>query len=539
MNRSSEKNQEFQNYQAICHLPVDVDFPIASAVEDPFFIDFYVTCEHEHGEKIVGHLGFYKGYRNAMHVWSVRFRPMREGMWTLRSHSSLKALDNIVIEVLAKENKSLDYGGFERGAFKVDPHYSQSFVDGKGRPFVPLGFECDWLFSYHQRNPEKCLKHLRLFKESGFNYIVMNVYVHSFWNEEKCPAEDLYTYPKHFIFEGSNQEPDHKKMNPDFFNDFDKLMGMMQEEGIVAHLLLQAQNKSVNWPKRYSPEDDLFWKYIVARYQAFNHIVFDIGKEPFNVYMELGNHDYNIRQMNAINMMDSYKHFVQCHDWMNYSQGHVCELDQLSGFVSDQVHLLSEVDYNRDALAKLNAIDKPYLNIEYGYELGVDPIEPYIDEEGHAVDDLTMLKWTYSIYVAGAYAVYYYCNAAWSVIRLEPTPRSFKWYRILKDSLDKIPFNAMKSQNHLVNRGFCLAEKAKAYWVFLPEGGHATLDLSDLPHRFDKESLWEADRDSVNVHWCDIQTGEERLAEIKVKGFLSELKNPYTDKRPVTARVVI
>ena len=93
-----------------------------------------------------------------------------------------------------------------------------------------------------------------------------------------------------YAFGGTNQAPDHTILNVDFFQGLDRLMTYLHDKGILVHLMIQVQNKQVNWPERRSAEDDLYWRYVVARYQAFGNIIWDVGKESFNLLKETFQH---------------------------------------------------------------------------------------------------------------------------------------------------------------------------------------------------------------------------------------------------------
>ncbi|MCH8294774.1 DUF5060 domain-containing protein, partial [Candidatus Poribacteria bacterium] len=253
------------------------DFSLKSAAQhdNPFSVQLSATFENESGEKIENLPGFYDG-----DGWKIRFSPTCEGVWHGRTSSDHPALNNIVlddIECVPNENANL------HGVLQIDPQHRQKFSFSDATPFVPLGFECDWLFSYHQADAERCHRHIDLIAEHGFNYIVTNLYAHTGFstrqNSDERPVDPAYIFspPAMYPFGGSNDEPNHSTLNVVFFADFDRLMRYLHNRGIVVHLMIQVQNKSVRWPARRSPEDDVFWRYVVARYQAFCNLVWDVG----------------------------------------------------------------------------------------------------------------------------------------------------------------------------------------------------------------------------------------------------------------------
>jgi len=495
--------------------------------DDPLAVNVLATMEHESGEKIENIPGFYNGDGK----WIIRFSPNKTGRWSGKTTSDDPKLSGIElgeIQCVKNENSSV------HGKLLIDPDHPQKFTWEDGTPFVILGFECDWLFSYHQEKPGECRKHVGLINDRGFNYVIMNIYAHTGFSQPESKGEGdtipgtVYAPPRMYVFGGTNDEPDHSTLNIDFFKDYDQMMAILQEKGIVAHLMIQVQNKHVRWPKRLSPEDDLYWKYVVARYQAFGNVVWDIGKESYNLLGKTGSHEYTINRIDLIRETDAYDHLVTVHDSEAGSQGRYSEADAASDFVSDQVHL-SDIDrYNREAIRKLRILPKPYLNIEYGYELGAENLKTY--KSGTTVKWQDVLDWTYALYLAGAYPGYYYSNTSWDLIRFEPEPEGWKRYQYLKETLDGLSFNRMESMNELVQRGYCLADPGREYLVYLPEGGDARIDLTAVPGNRGDRGQWTAGDDKVTGEWMDIYTGERRQIEIEASGWDTHVENPFEDK---------
>jgi len=495
--------------------------------DNAFMVDVFATLEHESGEKVENIPGFYNGDGK----WIIRFSPGKIGRWRGRTTSSDPKLSGIELdEIQCVENENPNV----RGRLQIDPDHPQKFVWEDGAPFIILGFECDWLFSYHQQKPEQCRKHVGLISDRGFNYIVMNIYAHTGFSQpdskgkgETIP-DTIFGPPRMYAFGGTNEKPDHTRLNVDFFKDYDQMMAILHEKGVVAHLMIQVQNKHVRWPSRLSAEDDLYWKYVVARYQAFGNVVWDIGKESCNLLKETGSHEYTINRINLIKQMDAYNHLVTVHDVEAGSQGRISEVDEICDFCSDQVHL-SDVDrYNREAIRKLRIFPGPYLNIEYGYEFGAENLKTYEGSTTASWQDI--LNWTYALYLAGAYPGYYYNNTSWDLIRFEPEPAGWKRYQYLKDVLDGISFNRMEAMNELVERGYCLADPGREYLIYLPEGGNALIDLTSMSSKKTKNGNWLADDTQVTGEWMDIYTGERRQIKIKPTGWSTRVENPLEDK---------
>ena len=504
---------EVQQY-AVC------DFELYADVgdENPFAMEVTATFTHELGEVVEDLPGFFDGDK-----WVVRFSPGVEGVWTGCSRSEHSDLDGAEWHVQCVGNENADV----HGLVGIDPEYPQRFAWSDGTPFLYLGFECDWLFSYHQADAARCYRHVDLVASRGFSCFVMNLYAHTGFGSRpnddtrQMLPEYLFGPPEMYLFEGANDAPDHERMNIDFFRDFDRLMRYLHGKGIVVHLMLQVQNKQVNWPARETEADDRFWRYAVARYQAFGNVIWDVGKESKNLFREMGDHEYVLERMDIIRKADAYGHLLTVHDVELRNAGTLSEPDRQSDFVTDQVHLSDAARYNREAIRRMRNSGTPYVNVEYGYELAEEQLKTYRGRTTAEWDDI--LKWTWAIYAAGAYPCYYYDNTSWDLIKFEPVPESWMRYRELRDFLEGLPFNQMVGDNEYVERGLCLALAGDAYLVYLPEGGDTRIDLSDV-----------GEETPIAVDWMAILTGERSSGEMEKSdfwgGFNTDLINPFGDK---------
>jgi len=137
---------------------------------------------------------------------------------------------------------------------------------------------------------------------------------------------------------------------------------------------------------------------------------------------------------------------------------------------------VSAIKLNREAVRRWRNVEKPYLNVEYGYEAGepphVAPI-PSVTVSGEA-----MLLWTWSLLAGGAYANYYYCNTSWDLCRFGMTPPSWDRFRTLKTFVDGIDLKTLAPDNDYVSAGMCSTRDGQTFFVFLPDGGNTRIDLS-------------------------------------------------------------
>jgi len=500
---------------------------------NPFRVRLAATFTNRAGEVLQNVPGFYDGNN----TWRIRFSPPEEGTWTGITSSDQSALDGIQLRpVVCVPNRNSSV----RGIVRVDPKHCHRFAWSDGTPFVPLGFELDWLAAFHQRlgqpkgkptdrTRDEFTPAMDLLVRSGFNYLTSCVYAHKQFSDPSHPY--ALTPPDLYCFGGSNERPDHSILNVEFFRDFDGAIAATHERGIAVNLMFQVLNKEVNWPKLRSEEDDAFWRYVTARYQAFGNVIWDVGKESFRWIRadpERGP-EYIRSRILLIREADAYGHLVTAHDNEVNSIGRNTKIDDACDFVSDQISMWKLVadpadalgiarELNREAIRRFRSLSKPYITIEYGYERGVEPI-PTIDMGFGTRCWQDILLWTWALYAGGGHANYYYNNTSWNLVKFKPESPGWERYGFLREFLARMDLGPMVPDNELTRRGMCLAEYGHQYFIFLPEGGDDLVDLAAVPPFVE-----------LTATWLDIFSGEYAEAVIKETSFRTSLKNPLSVK---------
>jgi len=482
------------------------DFVLKGAERgNPFLVEVAARFTHESGEVLAGVPGFYNGDGE----WVIRFSPGRIGVWRGITSSAVVELNGVELGPL---NCVENTNPAVHGRLVIDSRHPHRFRFEDGAQAIPLGFEWDWMFAQHQEKPEEFRQMIDLLAARGFNYIVTNVYAHSGFSDPNL--EWVYSPPQRFVFGGSNEAPDHSRLNMDFFKDYDAALAYAHSKGMLVHLMIQVQNKKVNWPARKSAEDDLYWRYVVARYQAYSNIVWDVSKECFYLLTPAGECDYILDRIRLIRQTDGYRHLVTAHDTALHSEAQDSPADGACDFVSDQIHLRDIALYNHEAIRRFRAGRKPYLNIEYGYERGVEALPTYKIAQSWQ----ELLLWTWALYLGGAYPCYYYSNTSWDLVKYRPEAPGWARYRYLMDFLSRLNFNVLTPDNEFVEQGYCMAEAGKQYLIFLPDGGDALVDLTAV-----------LAGTALECEWLDIYSGERQTAPLEERSFRVELKNPFAD----------
>ncbi|GAL62697.1 DUF5060 domain-containing protein [Algibacter lectus] len=256
---------------------LDISFTNNVDVKSPYTAKFKAVFTHENG-----FIQEVPGFYNGNNEWIIRFSSSLEGQWRFETKADVNKLSGKKGKVTVTEAKENNHG-----AVTVNKEDPQHFYYEDGTPYFLLAFECDWLYAldYHNdKNLPKTEHLLNLIEESGFNQVVMNVFSYDVsWKKD----ENLKDHPEHefggprniFPFLGNNEKPDYSALNPEFFQKLDRTISLMHDKRIVSHLMIYVWNKLVAWPDMNTEADNMYFDYVVKRYQAFPNVIWDISKE--------------------------------------------------------------------------------------------------------------------------------------------------------------------------------------------------------------------------------------------------------------------
>ena len=221
----------------------------------------------------------------------------------------------------------------------------------------------------------------------------------------------------------------------------------------------------MKWPAIGSPEDDLYFKTVVARYAPFCNVHWDFSKESNNEK----NMAYKLDRMAFIRKNDPYRRLLTTHtDRKDYTNFY-----GVLDYRTDQNH----TNYYKTAFRQRSREAWPVVNSEYGYEQG--PLGAADKTYSGADDALTIFKRAWEAYMAGAYGAYYYTYTSWDVIRVNDTPAGYGYYRNLADFFDGVGLWKMDPNDSLVGSGHCLANPGVEYVVYQPERKEFTLKVAN------------------------------------------------------------
>jgi hypothetical protein len=460
--------------------------------EDPFDVTFGAVFEGPDNSRLT-----INGFFNGKDEFIIRFSPMIMGSWSYHTFSSVAGLsgEKDVVEVIENNNPEVN------GPVIIDPQSPQKFAFHDGTPYFALAFEIDWLFALDLNNPAdipNTRKIVEVIKKNGFNQVVMNLYAYDVkWKVgEDVPAKYNFKEPAVYPFAGTNETPDFKTLNVDFFQHLDRVIDHLHKSGIVAHMMIYVWNKEVNWPPMYSWEDNRFFDYVINRYQGYSNIIWDVSKEA----LDYGRCDipYINERIERIRKSDAYSRLITVHDY-EYCSREPGRVD----FISIQNWRSDLYSYSLEALLLHN--DKPVINIEHGgYEEG-----PFLSYQGNYINPEVCLIRNYQVAFAGVYSTYYWQNTAWNIVIYDPfesehvvqKPR-FDYYKHMNDLFSKYDYNklmpakqklttnSIRGMDNLSSSGYALTNGKNLYLYLVPPENHQIAAVVPEPENGMLQATW-------------------------------------------------
>lgn len=482
-----------------CYTPIDIELKGVCKIDNPFYAALYAVFKGPQGQSIKIP-GFYDGDS----TWKIRFSPNSIGEWSYNVVSTDVIFNNTegIVNCIENSNKNI------HGALKIDSQSKEHFIFEDGEHYFMMPYECDFLWAMELAHPgeNKMQNFIESIKKYGFNGILMNVYAHdTSWYAGNTSKND-YGPPISSVWEGSNENPDHNHFNINFFKNYDNVVQYLLNEGFTVHLYFKVYNKKVNWPKRYSKEDDLYFKYITARYQAFPNIIWDFSKES---YLE-PDKKYIRSRFDIIKEYDGYGRLTTIHDNPGFCYDNKNH-EVIDFFCAQQFY-----DFYYHIIAHKLMNKCPVLNAEFGYEHG--PKGPSDVTYPVSNTPIEITKRAYEIVMAGGYFAYYYTYTAWDVIDWSCEPDGYKYMKILYDFFSSIEwFKMVRYEEACCWRNTrCIAIPGKEYVVFVRGlNGKTMINLDGI-------------KDNIEAYWMNIYTGEKLKADLKIGDYINT-QSPFND----------
>ncbi len=481
----------------------DLVYQVKSKISDPWSQQAYaVVTGREDAQKI-------PLFYNGNHEWVLRYSSAKVGSKSFVLESEIKGLNGKKGTFVIAENKKQD----RHGGIVLSKENPRHLFYEDGSHYFNLAFECDWLFAldYGQREISKTKHLLSLLNRNGVNQIVMNVYSYDVsWAKDKR----LLEHPEHeygglediFPFLGSNANPDYSSLNVDFFKHFDKVIAEMHDQEIVSHLMIYVWNKLVAWPDMESAADNMYYDYVVKRYQAFPNIIWDVSKEA--LHKTRATKEYISERIERTRELDSYSRLVSVHDY-GFCRNQSDQVDFIS--MQNWRHTL----YQHMMDARKEFPNKPIFNIEHGgYEES-----PYVVFPGAYVDAEVCLRRNYMCLFAGGYTTYYWQGASWNVLIHNPFEQPdefikphFEYFKHMRTLFDSVHFENFKPMANYNSSGYNLTNETEGVvLMYAPKENHWIGVANPVKQKFSTKNATE--------QWFNTLTGElTEEKKVRTKG---------------------
>jgi len=437
--------------------------------------------------------------------WVFRFSSAQTGEKSFVIESDIKELNGKKGRFTITANTKKD----RHGGVVLNKEIPNRFFYEDGSHYFNLAFECDWLYAldYGQNDLAKTKHLLSLIKENGYNQVVMNVYAYGL-DLDWVKDERLDNYPQHnygerediFPFLGSNSNPDYSSLNIDFFKHLDKVIAELHNNEIVSHLMIYVWNKRVAWPKAGSEADNMYYKHVIKRYQAFPNVIWDVSKEAISPIAKSQNaniEEHVAERSKLTREMDVFDRLVSVHDF-GFCKRH----KDLVDFISIQNWKL---DIYGDMLKAYNDFpEKPVFCIEHGgYEAS-----PYNIFPGGYANAEACLKRNYMCLFAGTYTTYYWQATAWNAIIHNPFEQPdnfikphFEYFKYMRNLFTNLNYENFVPVTKFNSRSFNLTNYQEGQiLLYVPKEVYYANVQTQVEKEFNGEE--------ATIQWFNTVTGE-------------------------------
>lgn len=429
---------------------------------NPFQVDFSATVRGPGGKEFK-----LPGFFDGKGTWKVRVSPTAEGRWSLITASDVPELNKHRVDFTCVRQQDPRM----HGLLRVDGSHPHHFVFDDGTRFFLQGYECDWLWALDSDRFDipTVNDFLDYLLSHGFNYLILNSYAYDTdWRKGKTGPDDYGPSPL-CAWEGINAEPDHSRMNLDYWQHYDQVIEALYLHGMQAHMLMKVYNKHVRWPVRGSSEEDQFFRWLIARYAAYPNVVWDFSKEA-HLEKDLA---YKQARLTFMRENDPYHHLLTVHD--DDKANDAGAYDELTDFRADQQHS----DWHATILRQRARRDWPVVNVEFGYEHGPGGMDDKTYKVVQSPEEVVRRAW--EIAMAGGYTAYYYTYTAWDVIRPGDRPPGCVYFEYFGDFFRETEYWLLGPADELVSEGWCLANPRREYVVFLDHAKPVSLKVASAP----------------------------------------------------------
>ena len=320
------------------------------------FTDYTVSGHFTSVQESIRVDGFYDGDG----TYRVRFMPSHTGRYSWRVEGSFS--DTVYEGTFAVTPAQEGNHGPVRVAGR---HH---FAHADGTPYLPFGTTC-YVWTHQPEDVQQ--KTLEALQHSPFNKIRFCVFPkHYIFNltdpvsfpYEGTPCDRSGINESNFRYEGvlPGNDWDFSRFNTAHFQAFERRIRDLMALGIEADLIVMHPYDCWGFCRMTAEQDDLYWRYVVARFAAFRNVWWSLANE-FDLLNEKTDADWE-RYADILVTRDPYGRLRSIHNCMRF-------YDHARPWVTHCSIQSSDLAKTQDWLAQY---DKPVILDEMCYEGDID-----------------------------------------------------------------------------------------------------------------------------------------------------------------------
>jgi hypothetical protein len=277
------------------------------------FTDYNFSAIFSSNNESVETDGFYDGDGN----YKVRFMPSFTGKYTYKTMGNFNgAQTEGQFEVISPSEDN-------HGPVRVVNQYHFCYEDGT--PYYPSGTTC---YAFAHQLDERRMETVSEVKKAGFNKMRFCVfpkhYIYNFRDPVTFPyvgtpvdasgitRENFYMYT--FKKDGNNW--DFKRFNPEHFRRIEWCIENLEKIGCEADIIVMHPYDRWGFCDMKPEEDDLYWKYVIARFSAYRNVWWAFANE-YDLMQNKTIQDWE-RYASIVVDKDKYHHLRSIHNCMAF-----------------------------------------------------------------------------------------------------------------------------------------------------------------------------------------------------------------------------
>lgn len=458
----------------------EIEIINTKAYLNPFnFDEIKLECNFTSPSKKIDYFGFYdgdgKGGQNG-HVWKIRFMPDEVGGWRYQyswTDGTLGASGEFVV-----------ISSFNKGPLKRDPVHPHHVIYSNGEHFFWNG-DSEWFFLSDLYSQQDRLEAIDFLARKNVNNFFMAMI-----NDDKY---DVYPWL------GTADSLDKSRFNLEKLMRWEAVIKKMREVDIIADLLFYSDDSKRFYLSPGSPQEDLYFKYIIARFAAYSNVTWNLGIE----FQEYRSKSWAEARAKFIKQNDPFDHLLSVHqlpsDFYAFPGNPHLDHTSLQRLRANHKTLNSTILINRKATTDAG-FPIPIMHEEFF----IEGIDGNLNQFRHGIWAITM---------AGGY--YKAASLGWWIGPQYKNAGHFDIAKRLYDFITKIRYWEMVPDNNIVSSGYALVNSSeKEIIIYLPLGGDVNVDLSLAPG-------------NLSVEWYNPITGKYAEQGITIGGGPAAFTTPF------------